>query len=269
VQGSSLGDAGMDINLLSQQLIGLVTSMFEEGFLDEQFTQLQMLQDARNPGFVADVISLFAEDSEKLLTELTKTLEQDPADFKKVDAYVHQLKGSSSSIGALRVKAACMDFRVFCEGRNREGHNPSLNQALGKRDDKAMSPKLFLRKHFLTEALFLSSSLLMPKPIPYFCNSQVYPSTHVPPIKSHNKNVFNALLKISNMVKNFRETIEIKGVHNPVLETTLSKLTQITLEEHERIGTIQTCVERPNKIVSRQDKRLDAINAVMLNKNAN
>ncbi|GLJ25979.1 hypothetical protein SUGI_0498210 [Cryptomeria japonica] len=126
--GSSLGDTRMDVNLLNQQLVNLVTSMFQEGFLDEQFTQLQMLQDARNPGFVADVISLFSVDSERLLAELTKTLEQYPADFKKVDAYVHQFKGSSSSIGAYRVKIACMDFHSFCEGHNREGCLLALQQ---------------------------------------------------------------------------------------------------------------------------------------------
>lgn len=118
----------MDVNRLKQQLVTLVASMFQEHFLDEQFTQLQMLQDASNPGFVADVISLFSEDSERLLAELTKTLEQDPVDFKKVDAYVHQFKGSSSSIGAHRVKAVCIDFRAFCEEGNREGCRQALQQ---------------------------------------------------------------------------------------------------------------------------------------------
>ena len=45
-----------------------------QGFLDDQFTQLQMLQDESNPDFVAEVINLFAEDSERLLSELTKAL---------------------------------------------------------------------------------------------------------------------------------------------------------------------------------------------------
>ncbi|XP_077235838.1 histidine-containing phosphotransfer protein 2-like [Tasmannia lanceolata] len=106
---------------LKEQLSGLVNSMFREGLLDEQFTQLQMLQDANNPDFVAEVISLFCDDSERILAELTKSLDQAVVDYQKVDAYVHQLKGSSSSVGAQHIKLACIEFRHFCEENDREG----------------------------------------------------------------------------------------------------------------------------------------------------
>jgi len=89
--------------------------------LDEQFTQLQQLQDENNPDFVAEVVSLFFEDSEKLLGDLSKTLNQEPVDFKRVDGCVHQFKGSSSSIGARRVKNTCVTFRACCQDKNKEG----------------------------------------------------------------------------------------------------------------------------------------------------
>uniref|UniRef100_A0A1D1ZBV2 Histidine-containing phosphotransfer protein n=1 Tax=Anthurium amnicola TaxID=1678845 RepID=A0A1D1ZBV2_9ARAE len=109
------------------QLNGLVNSMFVEGLLDDQFTQIQMLQDANNPGFIAEVITLFCEDAERLLNELTKLLEQPAVDYNKVDAYVHQLKGSSSSVGASHVKQGCIEFRQFCEENNKEGCLHTLN----------------------------------------------------------------------------------------------------------------------------------------------
>ncbi|KAK1300683.1 Histidine-containing phosphotransfer protein 1 [Acorus calamus] len=106
---------------LKDQLDVLVNSMHREGVLDEQFKQLQMLQDSSNPGFVAEVIALFCEDSERILAELGNSLDQAVIDFPRVDAYVHQLKGSSSSVGAQHVKLACIQFRQFCEENDKEG----------------------------------------------------------------------------------------------------------------------------------------------------
>ncbi|TXG65670.1 hypothetical protein EZV62_006945 [Acer yangbiense] len=84
------------VTQLQRQLVDYTNSLFHEGFLDEQFNQLQQLQDESNPDFVVEVVSLFFQDSERLLNELAKILEQQNIDFKKVDAHVHQLKGSSS-----------------------------------------------------------------------------------------------------------------------------------------------------------------------------
>ncbi|XP_042987519.1 histidine-containing phosphotransfer protein 1-like isoform X3 [Carya illinoinensis] len=106
---------------LQKQLVDFTDSLFQEGFLDEQFNQLQQLQDESNPDFVVEVVSLFFEDSERLLNELAKALEQKTIDFRKVDAHVHQFKGSSSSIGAQRVQKVCIAFRNYCEEQNIEG----------------------------------------------------------------------------------------------------------------------------------------------------
>ncbi|XP_042457647.1 histidine-containing phosphotransfer protein 2-like isoform X2 [Zingiber officinale] len=96
----------------AEELNSLMHWMFSEGLLDQQFQQLQMLQDASNPNFVAEVITLFCKDSEIILAELTKLLNQPVVDFQKVDAYVHQLKGSSSRcLSALNV-VECEYFRL-------------------------------------------------------------------------------------------------------------------------------------------------------------
>lgn len=69
----------------SVQLIGLASFSFPfffndkfffclKAFLDEQFNQLQQLQDENNPDFVVEVVSLFFKDSERLVDELTKAL---------------------------------------------------------------------------------------------------------------------------------------------------------------------------------------------------
>ncbi|KAM6577660.1 hypothetical protein CsatB_029497 [Cannabis sativa] len=113
---------------LQKQLGDYTTSLFNEGFLDDQFNQLQQLQDESNPDFVVEVVSLFFEDSDRLLNELAKALNYQNTDFRKVDAHVHQLKGSSSSIGAQRVQRVCIAFRNHCEAQNIEGCLNCLQQ---------------------------------------------------------------------------------------------------------------------------------------------
>ncbi|XP_059632626.1 histidine-containing phosphotransfer protein 1-like [Cornus florida] len=118
----------MEVGQLQRQFVEYTASLFREGVLDDQFTQLQQLQDESNPDFVVEVVSLFFEDSERLLNDLTTALDQRSVDFKKVDAHVHQLKGSSSSIGAQRVKNACIAFRNFCDEQNNEACLRCLHQ---------------------------------------------------------------------------------------------------------------------------------------------
>ncbi|XP_019051903.1 PREDICTED: histidine-containing phosphotransfer protein 2-like, partial [Nelumbo nucifera] len=118
----------MALKALKSQLKAVLESLYTEGVLDHQFDQLQALQDANNPGFVVEVVTLFYEDTEKTLRELTKYLEQPIADNQRVDSYVHQLKGSSSSIGAQQIKLACIDFHQACLDNNKDGCLQALNK---------------------------------------------------------------------------------------------------------------------------------------------
>ncbi|KAK2993338.1 hypothetical protein RJ640_002707 [Escallonia rubra] len=83
----------------------------QKGFLDDQFVQLQKLQDESNPDFVIEVVSLFFEDSEKLLNNLATALQQHIVDYKQVDALVHQFNGSSS-----RMLACPARLRIGVDG---------------------------------------------------------------------------------------------------------------------------------------------------------
>uniref|UniRef100_A0ACD5XYG3 Uncharacterized protein n=1 Tax=Avena sativa TaxID=4498 RepID=A0ACD5XYG3_AVESA len=112
---------------LKNQLNAHIASMFTAGFLDNQFKELQMLQDdGSSPGFVREVVGLFLDDAERIVGEIAVLLDQPVVDFDKVDACVHQLKGSSSSVGAQRVKLSCSQFRSYYEEKNRDGCIMSL-----------------------------------------------------------------------------------------------------------------------------------------------
>ncbi|KAJ9179250.1 hypothetical protein P3X46_011060 [Hevea brasiliensis] len=95
--------------------------LFDQGFLDEQFLQLEELQDDANPNFVEEVVTLYYRDSARLILNIEQALERNPLDFNKLDILMHQFKGSSSSIGAKKVKAECTFFRENCRAGNGEG----------------------------------------------------------------------------------------------------------------------------------------------------
>ncbi|KAL6571552.1 peroxiredoxin type-2 [Orobanche hederae] len=118
----------MEVDQLQRSFLEYITRLFREGFLDGQFGQLQLLQDESSPDFVVEVVTLFFKDSERLLNDLTLALDQQNVDFKKIDAHVHQLKGSSSSIGAQRVKNSCVAFRNCFVEQNAEGCLQCLQQ---------------------------------------------------------------------------------------------------------------------------------------------
>ncbi|XP_042484440.1 histidine-containing phosphotransfer protein 1-like [Macadamia integrifolia] len=111
-----------------QELQSIVQSMYVEGILDLQFAQLQALQDASNPSFVTDVIKLFCQDTVKIIDELKNYLSERVVDFQGMESYIHQLKGSSSSIGAQLVKNACNEFHQACDANYREGCIWALNK---------------------------------------------------------------------------------------------------------------------------------------------
>ncbi|KAF2307603.1 hypothetical protein GH714_030110 [Hevea brasiliensis] len=117
----------MALLALKAQLSAFVQSMFDEGLLDGQFIQIQALQDETNPNFIAEVITSFCNDAERIITELNKYMTQQNVDFSKLESCVHQLKGSSSSIGAHRLKLACADLQQAFDEKNKGGCLKALN----------------------------------------------------------------------------------------------------------------------------------------------
>ncbi|KAL6293678.1 hypothetical protein ACE6H2_001820 [Prunus campanulata] len=72
--------------------------MQKQGFLDEQFIQLEELQDDANPNFVEEIATSYYRDSSRSLQTIELAL-----------------------IGAKKVKAECQQFREYCKAGNGEG----------------------------------------------------------------------------------------------------------------------------------------------------
>ncbi|XP_010915447.1 pseudo histidine-containing phosphotransfer protein 2 isoform X2 [Elaeis guineensis] len=86
----------MEYSNLRRQAAYMKKSLFDQGYLDEQFYQLEELQDDVSPNFVEEVVTLFFRDSARLISNIEQALDKCPQEFSKLNAYVHQLKGSSS-----------------------------------------------------------------------------------------------------------------------------------------------------------------------------
>ncbi|KAK3138232.1 hypothetical protein QOZ80_5AG0366150 [Eleusine coracana subsp. coracana] len=110
------------------------------GYLDEQFCQVEDLQDETSPNFTEEVVSLFFKDSTRLMLNIEQAMEKYPRDFKRWDAHVQQLKGSCSSIGASRMKNECTSFRTSCGAGNVESCTKSLQKV--KTEHAALRQKL-------------------------------------------------------------------------------------------------------------------------------
>ncbi|KAH7547221.1 histidine-containing phosphotransfer protein 4 [Ziziphus jujuba] len=130
----------MEKNQLHRQIAVMRQSLFDQGYLDEQFVQLEELQDDANPNFVEEVATLYYRDSSRLIHNIEQALEKSPLDFHKLDSYMHQLKGSSSSIGAKKVKAECTQFREYCRTANGEGCMRTFQQL--KKEYAALKRKI-------------------------------------------------------------------------------------------------------------------------------
>ncbi|KAI3928056.1 hypothetical protein MKW98_023657 [Papaver atlanticum] len=111
-----------------------------------KFTPLQQLQDVSKPDIVFEVVSPFFEDSEKLLNELATALSQQCAYFKKIDAHVHQLKGSSSSLLNDVALSNCMLPEIEEVRANKKWMCPRCIENKGIRPYLICNSSLWLKK---------------------------------------------------------------------------------------------------------------------------
>ncbi|KAL7159284.1 hypothetical protein ABFS83_01G017700 [Erythranthe nasuta] len=130
----------MEGNKLQRQAACMRNALFDQGYLDEQFIQLEDLQDEANPNFVEEVVKLFYSDSARFIRNIDLTLNNSPSDFVKLDNIMHQFKGSSSSIGAKKVKQRCTQFQEYCNIGNFEGCMRTFQEV--KQEHAALKKKI-------------------------------------------------------------------------------------------------------------------------------
>ncbi|RDX66203.1 histidine-containing phosphotransfer protein 5, partial [Mucuna pruriens] len=106
-------------------------SFFDEEFLiPSQFQELELLQDRDNMNFVKDVFCLFFKDMTRQFPEIEQILgeEIDGKQREEMNRFIHRLKGSVVSIGALKILNGVNKMIQFFEEDNGEGIMAAFEQ---------------------------------------------------------------------------------------------------------------------------------------------
>ncbi|KAM3760169.1 hypothetical protein ACB098_01G173700 [Castanea mollissima] len=93
----------MESDLLRQQISNMRQSLFVEEIHEYQFLQLEQLQDNENPNFLQEIMTLYFRESPKTIAIIDQAFREEHFNFPGMHKYLHQLKGSSASIGANKV----------------------------------------------------------------------------------------------------------------------------------------------------------------------
>mmetsp|Transcript_5257 Transcript_5257/g.18356 ORF Transcript_5257/g.18356 Transcript_5257/m.18356 type:complete len:161 (-) Transcript_5257:33-515(-) len=104
----------------------LQKKVLDEGTLDDQFSQLQQLQDDGSPDFVSEVVSLYFGDSSAKLKKIRALMSEEPLNTSDLDSTIHQFKGSSASVGAPKIAALCAQFRELLQKQDVPGMRKCL-----------------------------------------------------------------------------------------------------------------------------------------------
>ncbi|EXB59765.1 Histidine-containing phosphotransfer protein 4 [Morus notabilis] len=122
-------------NSLRQQIADMRQSLFDEEMLDRHYRTVEELSDKDHPNFAEEVMTMYFRDSTKLIAIFENALENAPFNFIVLDKYLHQLKGSSASIGAKKVWEKINEMRDCLRERDIEGTRTVLQQLKKEHDN--------------------------------------------------------------------------------------------------------------------------------------
>ncbi|GMI73995.1 HPT phosphotransmitter 4 [Hibiscus trionum] len=104
----------METRHLRQQIVAMRQSFFDEEILDEQFCQLEQLEENGNPSFLEQVFTMYFNDSTTVLATVEQAMREiESIDLGEVDHVLHKFKGSSASVGANKVRNQIVNTRKF------------------------------------------------------------------------------------------------------------------------------------------------------------
>ncbi|KAK4593558.1 hypothetical protein RGQ29_017607 [Quercus rubra] len=110
---------------LQQQIASMRQSFFDEGLLNEQFIELEKLEDASDPSFVKDFLNVFLPESLKNFIGIEESLlhlkADEPLSITELEKFLRKLKGNCLGIGATKVIIEVEKMRQCLEAGDIEG----------------------------------------------------------------------------------------------------------------------------------------------------
>ncbi|KAM3684994.1 hypothetical protein ACJW30_11G083200 [Castanea mollissima] len=128
---------------LQQQIASMRQSLFDEGLLNEQFIELEKLEDASDPNFVKDLINVFLTDSLKNVIGIEESLQylkaDEPFNITELGKFLQQLQGNCLGIGAKKVLIEVEKMLQCHEAGDMEGAKtilPTMKQEYNNLENK-------------------------------------------------------------------------------------------------------------------------------------
>ncbi|KAH7542027.1 hypothetical protein FEM48_Zijuj02G0029900 [Ziziphus jujuba var. spinosa] len=142
----------MALSILEGLLEEYVQSLFDEGIVNDQFSQIQTLKSMEQPDLVVQLIDAYLVDVEMILSELTSYSDFPDVDFSKVTLLAHKVKDRSSCIGAEHVRLACDELIQASVQMNKQKYEAwSCRWSVGLSDLRADKKVKLVHQQILLE----------------------------------------------------------------------------------------------------------------------
>ncbi|KAK6136022.1 hypothetical protein DH2020_030232 [Rehmannia glutinosa] len=97
------------------------TAFTRNGLVDHNFRQCHSLKDDAGLSFFLDLIQIFLADVQTAVKNMAKTLKLPVVDYNEMHLQYIKLKGSSSCIGACRIREACTHLGLAIDNKFKDG----------------------------------------------------------------------------------------------------------------------------------------------------
>ncbi|KAM1000005.1 hypothetical protein ACFX13_006801 [Malus domestica] len=106
--------------MAEQQLKELISSLKDQGILDDYIDEVKSLQDENNPHLLKNLITPFFTRIEEIIAELTTNLSEADVNYSRVGHLSYRNKGSAASLGCARLANVAQELSDASAAQNKE-----------------------------------------------------------------------------------------------------------------------------------------------------